>query len=106
MVWRTDFEVLSETDGETGRLVVIGELDLATVPKVESAVEAMLAGEVQQITIDLAQLSFLDSSGVRLFLQLAQRAEHGDWTLALINLPERVGGILKLTGVDENLPLL
>ena len=106
MVRRTDFEVLSETDGETGRLTVIGELDLATVPRLESAVDAMLAGEVRQITIDLEKLSFLDSSGVRLFLQLAQGAEHGAWTLTLSNLPERVGGIFKLTGVDESLPLV
>ncbi|MGH2833931.1 MAG: STAS domain-containing protein [Solirubrobacteraceae bacterium] len=106
MVRRTDFEVLSETHGASRRLTLIGELDLATVPRVESAVDAALACEVRQLTIDLAKLSFLDSSGVRLLLQLAHSAEHGGWTLALVNLPERLRGIFKLTGVDENLPLV
>lgn len=106
MVWRTDFEVLSETDGTSGRLALIGELDLATVPRVESAVDGMIAGGVRQLTIDLAKLSFLDSTGVRLFLQLAQSAERDRWSLGLSNLPERVAGIFRATGVAENLPLV
>ncbi|MGH2904996.1 MAG: STAS domain-containing protein [Solirubrobacteraceae bacterium] len=106
MVRRTDFELYSETDGASGRLTLTGELDLATVPRVESAVDALLAGEVRHLTIDLAKLSFLDSSGVRLFLQLAHSAEHVGWTLALVNLPERLDGIFRLTGVGENLPLV
>ena len=43
----------------------------------------MLAEGVSQITIDLAGVGFVDSSGLRLFIVLDQRATSEGWTLAL-----------------------
>ncbi len=71
---QTPFEMDSTNDGAKGRVTLTGELDIATVPRVQQAVDAMLAEGVTQITIDLAGVGFVDSSGLRLFIVLDQRA--------------------------------
>ncbi|HEY2719409.1 MAG TPA: STAS domain-containing protein, partial [Solirubrobacteraceae bacterium] len=65
-------ESVREQDG--ARLTLSGELDIATVPRLEAAVDATLTGDLRTLTIDLSGLSFVDSSGLRMFIVLDQRA--------------------------------
>jgi anti-sigma B factor antagonist len=100
------FEIDSEFDAGIGQLTVVGELDMATVPLLEEQVRAMLARTVQELTIDLRKLSFLDSSGLRLFIVLRDRAAAEGWTLGLLRPSGQALSILSLTGADENLPFV
>ena len=60
----------------------------------------------QKIELDLDQLDFLDASGVRLLLDLAQRSRRNGRRLRIKpgNSPQ-VRRVLELTGVVEHLPL-
>lgn len=91
-------------EGEKARLALSGELDLATVPRVERAVDATLAGGAGTLTVDLSALRFIDSSGLRLFVVLHQRAAVEGWTLSLIRPPERAMKVFTVSGLEENLP--
>jgi anti-anti-sigma factor len=52
------------------RLVVAGELDLATAPALHDAVTQLLgAGEPSTVVIDLGEVTFLDSSGLGALLR-------------------------------------
>ena len=62
-----------------GALVAIaGDLDMATVPRVSAALEAEPAPSAGAVVIDLAGVTFMDSTGiaalVKLDLALAARA--------------------------------
>jgi anti-anti-sigma factor len=64
------------------RLAVRGELDLATAPEFEAAVGAHLQAG-RPVLVDLAELVFLDSTGVRSLHHLAQSTAGGEPALAI-----------------------
>lgn len=56
--------ILNNGDG-TARLVITGEIDMANAEQIPAATEKALAEHPARILIDLAAVSFLDSSGIR-----------------------------------------
>ncbi len=65
-----------------GEVRLVGELDLSTVPIAEQELRAA-ASEALRLTVNLSELEFMDSGGVRLILHLLteQRAKGGDLVL-------------------------
>ena len=59
-----------------------GELDCATAPQLELRLRA-LAGLGHPVSIDLADVSFMDSSGLRLLLDAHRAAERDGRTFEL-----------------------
>ena len=84
------------------RLVVSGELDIATVPDLEAAFDQALASDPQSIEVDLSQVTFIDSTGIRLLLLISER---GDGRVGLIP-GAQVGRVIEITGMRSRLPLV
>ncbi len=99
-------EIDTSREGEQGRLTLTGELDIATAPRLEEAVAGLLEAGVKQLTIDLRPLSFLDSSGLRQFIVLRDRAETEGWTLTLVRPLGAALSIFQITRAEENLPFV
>jgi anti-sigma B factor antagonist len=101
-------KVVREENAASGLCVLrpTGELDLATVPRLETAVSEALESGGNRIVLDLSELSFLDSSGLRLLLMLFDRATSDGWTLTLARPSEPVRGLFEMTGVAERLPVV
>jgi anti-sigma B factor antagonist len=100
------FEITAVRDPESATVTLSGELDIATVPRVEEVIDTTLTGEVQTLTVDLSPLGFVDSSGLRLFIVLDQRASEEGWTLRLIRPSAQVLTVFRVSGVEENLPFV
>jgi anti-anti-sigma factor len=82
------------------RLVVHGELDLATAPQLTAAIDAAQAAGGQRVLVDLAGVSFLDSSGISaLCLALRRLAEHGA-VLVLGPLSQQAETALRIVGLE------
>ena len=60
-------------DGVMG-VCIAGEVDMATATQVTDAIRAALAGRPREIHLDMAAVTFLDSSGIRTLLQAHQEA--------------------------------
>jgi anti-sigma B factor antagonist len=99
-------EIDESRDGERGRLTLTGELDIATAPRLEEAVTAMVGAGVKRLVIDLRPMSFMDSSGLRLFIVLCDRARADGWTLELIRPLSPALTIFQITRAEENLPFV
>jgi anti-sigma B factor antagonist len=101
----TSFGVLEE-DGEVGERVVRlrGELDVATAPEFERVLLRLRPPD-QRVVLDLSELRFMDSTGLRILLQARRGASEGGWQLALRNVPPNVLRLLKLSGVEEAIPI-
>jgi anti-anti-sigma factor len=85
-------------------LAVSGELDLATVEEFGASVREHLA--VGPVLLDLHELSFMDSSGVRVLNGLLRDAERENWSLVIqADLHDRVRQVLEMTGMLGMLPL-
>jgi anti-anti-sigma factor len=93
-------------EGEQGRLTLTGELDIATVPRVQEQLDGLLARGARKLKIDLRRLGFVDSSGLRMFIVLNQRARVEGWTLELTRPAPQARRAFQLTGVERSLPFV
>jgi anti-anti-sigma factor len=97
------------TSEHDGRAVVVvrGELDLATAPDLEAVVSERLdAG--QEVVVDLRDLEFMDSSGLRVLVVAHTRATDSGGRFVIVRPP--VGGevakIMSIAGIDLELELI
>jgi anti-sigma B factor antagonist len=95
-----------EREGERAQLTLAGELDIATVPRLQEAIDNALAEAPAELVVDLRPLGFLDSSGLRLFIVLADRAREEGFRLALVRPGKAVLQVFQITRAEENLPFV
>jgi anti-anti-sigma factor len=71
------FRVDVEPDRESVRVAPVGELDIATVDKLQTEVSRLLETGFAKVVLDLRGVRFLDSTGLRLVLELDAAARAG-----------------------------
>jgi anti-anti-sigma factor len=86
------------------RVVLAGELDIATVPEFEAALPRPAAGEM--LAIDLRDLSFIDSAGVHALMRLDVASRRDGWSLALVRGPDSVQRVLELCRIDDRIRIV
>jgi anti-sigma B factor antagonist len=86
-----------------GRSVVAltGELDLATAPELRERLGLLSEGGENQITLDLAHLDFVDSTGLSVFVMAFNRAQAGGGSLIIRNPSLPVMRIFEITGLTS-----
>lgn len=90
-------------DGSRRRLRVAGELDLATAAVLESHLTAELDGR-HDVELELAEVSFVDSTGLRVLVEGSRRAaDRGVQLVLLVPLPPQMQRVLEVTGLSERL---
>lgn len=100
------FAVQTESSEAVERVRVLGEIDLAVVGQLDSEMRRAEASKASKIELDLHQLAFLDASGIRLLLHLAERSLRNGRRLRIRPAASpQVRRVLELTGVAEQLPL-
>jgi anti-anti-sigma factor len=87
-------------DGIMG-VCVAGEVDLETAEQVTDAVRTALAGRPREVHVDMAAVTFLDSSGIRTLLHAHREAAEQQVVLRVVNAHRRVAKVLDLTGLLE-----
>ena len=75
---------------------LVGELDLSTVEALRAALDELPAGAN---VLDLAELSFMDASGLHAFEQYAGTL-NGVRPLVLENVPPQVRRVFQITGAE------
>ena len=80
---------------------VRGEVDLATAPELEAFVGRVLDDAPGGLVLDLAGLTFIDSSGLRALVALAKDAGGRGVALTLRNVPRHAQRVLELTGLAD-----
>ncbi|NUR24542.1 MAG: STAS domain-containing protein [Catenulispora sp.] len=92
---------VSATPSDSSVLVAVaGDVDLATADRLHTAVAPLIHPAVQ-IDMRCADISFLDSAGLRVLLELNRRAQEAGATLTLREPSEIVSRTLDLAGVAE-----
>src|SRR5689334_19794624 len=74
MVRPTKFEIREHATEPALELSVTGELDMNTVELLTTHVERSLADGPRALRLDLAELGFMDSSGLRFLIDLYDRS--------------------------------
>lgn len=89
------FDVTRSTKAGRPTLTVRGELDIATAPRLQEAVEALLADPPRDFVVDLTPTKFLDSSGARALVRMAKSAASAG--VAVHVVAPRSNGPVRLT---------
>jgi anti-anti-sigma factor len=93
----TAFEVVA-TEVPHG-LRLIGELDLLTAPQLQAALDG---GEHRKgMTLDLAGLSFIDSTGLHLIARYAE-SMNGNGPLRIVNVPRNILQVIRITRFHDH----
>jgi len=102
------FAVNPRTAGTAAVLEVTGELDIATAPALQAAVDSELAAGRRSLVVDLTPTEFLDSSACRVLALSARACSRVEATLVAVCPPEHrtVRRVLDFMGLDEVVPVL
>jgi anti-anti-sigma factor len=104
MIRPAEFKIERSDAGTAVTLSVTGELDLSTVRVLDQSIVA-LGDDLDALTIDLSELKFMDSTGLRLLIELNQRSQREAWKLKLTTPKlEAAATVLRVTGADSALP--
>ena len=96
-----DFTIaVAETPGGV-RITPRGELDIATQPELRAVLERHAEGCV---TLDLGELRFIDTSGLRLILETAEAARRDGHDLAVLPGIPAVQRLFDVAGVTALVP--
>jgi anti-anti-sigma factor len=86
-------------------LAPTGELDVGTVAALQKRLLERPMAPGAQIVLDLGEVTFMDSTGIRLILQAREHALRHGGDLLLIRGAEPVMRVLELVGLDEQLEI-
>jgi anti-anti-sigma factor len=94
--------ITEHTEQGQTRVVVAGELDLATEPQLRSRLERLLERNAR-VLLDLRELTFIDSSGIRLIIEVDEQARDDGTGLRIVPGARAVQRIFAISGLLETL---
>jgi anti-anti-sigma factor len=100
------FEVTSEQRGDVVHVRLTGELDISSAPKVEDELARVEPDRPGLIVLDLRQLAFMDSTGLRLLIAADTRARQQSRRLTSVKGPDAVQRVFRITRLEERLEIV
>jgi anti-sigma B factor antagonist len=98
------FELTVERYDSVATVVVSGELDLATVPRLYAAVAEHR--DAKLLVLDMTATTFIDSTGVRALVKADRRGLHSGSRLVVVVGEGPVRRVLELCELDGHLTIV
>lgn len=99
------FEIVAEDEGKPPLLRLVGEMDLRAAADLREALLRALSDGGGSVRLDLAGLTFIDSTIISVLIMARKRAETEGGDVILRSVPHRVARILSITGIDSLFPI-
>ena len=93
-------------DGGVRVLRLDGELDMAGVPHFESSLLGNRPPGTATFVLDLRELTFIDSSGIRALIMADKSVRDGGGRLIVVRGSQRVDQVLEMTGVARQIEVV
>lgn len=77
-----------------------GKIDILTSSELRSTLSELTKKKVMKIVVDLAQVTYLDSSGLATLLESLKNLKEYEGKMQLANVPERILKVLSLMKLD------
>ena len=88
--------ITKKTEGNALTITLEGRLDTSTAPELEAELGASLDG-VTDLTLDLEQLLYLSSAGLRVILG-AQKRMNKQGTMPVVHVADAIMEVFEITG--------
>jgi anti-anti-sigma factor len=102
-------DILEVTTQDSGGQVTIslkGELDLSSVGKVQEELRRVEAEGPALLVLDLSNLTFLDSTGLRAVVTADERARENGRRFVVVRGPDAVQRVFAITRLEERLEMV
>lgn len=99
------FKLDVDERGSTRVVRLEGECDMATAPQLQETLQQFRPPAVDQVILDLSDLTFLDSSGIGVIVAALKRLREADGELKIAGASGPVLRVLEITGLDGIIPL-
>lgn len=87
------------------RLALRGELDISSAERVESELSSLQDRRPRLLVLDLRQLDFMDSTGLRLILRADEAARAQGTRFVIVRGPQQVHRVFEIVGLDDRLEM-
>jgi len=87
--------------GEQAIVSVAGEIDAYTAPKLREAIIPLAEEPNPNITINLKNVSYMDSTGLGVFVGLLKSVRKNGGQLNLVELSDRLERLFSITGLSD-----
>jgi anti-sigma B factor antagonist len=82
-------------------VTAVGEIDSTSAPVLRQQLDALLEGDVRELTVDLGRVTFLDSAGLCVLAATHRRALQQDVRMRVLASSRAVIRPLQITGLWE-----
>lgn len=86
-------------------LALSGKLDATTAKTFEDRILGVINSGTQRLVVDLSQLDYVSSSGLRVFIIAAKRLQTVDGKIALCSMKDHVRHVFDLAGFSSMLSI-
>jgi anti-sigma B factor antagonist len=86
-------------------LVLSGKLDATTAKTFEDRILGVINSGTQRLVVDLSQLDYVSSSGLRVFIIAAKRLQTVDGKIVLCSMKDNVRQVFDLAGFSSMLSI-
>jgi anti-anti-sigma factor len=101
---RTGLGIEAGRNGDTYTIRLSGELDLENADRLDQALLDGEATDASRVLLDVEELRFIDSTGLRVLLRATRRAEQTGHRLRFTRGKDYVADMFRLTALDRTLP--
>lgn len=97
-----DLVLTTRREADAAVIGVVGELDAYSARSLEEVAASLRSEGCRDLTLDLSQTTFVDSSGLRVLLALHTDLATGPGRLMLQDPSDPVDRLLAITGLTEH----
>jgi anti-anti-sigma factor len=98
------FTIEEHSEGASHTLILRGQLDMAGAPALEGISQQLCEAGAQELVLDLSQLEFIDSSGLKAILSCTAMCEERRCDVTLVPGSGSVQRVFELTRLLDRLP--
>src|SRR3954453_19809393 len=109
--WKTleehavDLSLEDRTEGDRTVVVVGGEIDVYTAPKLREKLIDLVSAGNYHLVVDMEAVEFLDSTGLGVLVGGLKRVRAHEGSLRLVCTQERILKIFRITGLTKVFPI-
>lgn len=92
--------------GKTNMVKIKGEIDIYSIEEFKAAIEEKIDTQVQEIRLDCSELSYMDSTGMGVLIELRNKTKKMGQKIVMVNPRPNIKKLLALTGVDKIIEII
>jgi anti-anti-sigma factor len=98
-------DISQEQDGDVVVVRLSGRLDSSAASSAETQLSAAVTGSPPRVAIDMSNLAYVSSAGLRVLLVLAKKVQQQKGKVALGGLSANVREVFTVSGFDTIFPI-